>query len=209
MHQVHDILSVLLMVTINSSQKGFTIVELLIVIVVIAILAAITIVSYNNIQERTKTAAYNAAIDSWEKNIKLLYVDGVRLPDSTAYNCLGRAVTDFPNSSGFASGSCGLDATFSDTLMNNFTNKSQLPNGLLPSTKLTLTDTDGATTTVTGRGVAMFVSNASNGVATITFFWITPSSNGCSKGKDFVPQSVLSGSTVSKGSYCQYAFSVL
>ena len=35
-------------------QKGFTIVELLIVIVVIAILAAITIVAYNGIQARAK-----------------------------------------------------------------------------------------------------------------------------------------------------------
>ena len=33
-------------------QKGFTIVELLIVIVVIGILAAITVVAYNGIQER-------------------------------------------------------------------------------------------------------------------------------------------------------------
>ncbi len=39
-------------------SKGFTIVELLIVIVVIAILAAITIVSYNGIQNR----AYDATI---------------------------------------------------------------------------------------------------------------------------------------------------
>ena len=36
-----------------AKQKGFTIVELLIVIVVIAILAAITIVAYNGIQQRT------------------------------------------------------------------------------------------------------------------------------------------------------------
>ena len=33
-----------------AKQAGFTIVELLIVIVVIAILAAITIVAYNNVQ---------------------------------------------------------------------------------------------------------------------------------------------------------------
>tara|TARA_B100000378_G_scaffold251824_1_gene226767 strand:- start:15 stop:632 length:618 start_codon:yes stop_codon:yes gene_type:complete len=38
-------------------QKGFTIVELLIVIVVIAILAAITVVAYTGIQERTKNVA--------------------------------------------------------------------------------------------------------------------------------------------------------
>lgn len=40
------------------TQKGFTIVELLIVIVVIAILAAISIVAYNGIQARAKNAQY-------------------------------------------------------------------------------------------------------------------------------------------------------
>lgn len=38
-------------------DRGFTIVELLIVIVVIAILAAITIVAYNGIQSRSKNSA--------------------------------------------------------------------------------------------------------------------------------------------------------
>ena len=38
-------------------DRGFTIVELLIVIVVIGILAAITIVAYNGVQNRAKTAS--------------------------------------------------------------------------------------------------------------------------------------------------------
>lgn len=38
----------------NKNQQGFTIVELLIVIVVIAILAAITITAYNGIQQRSR-----------------------------------------------------------------------------------------------------------------------------------------------------------
>jgi len=42
-------------------KSGFTIVELLIVIVIIGILAAITIVSFNGIQDRAKTAAAQAA----------------------------------------------------------------------------------------------------------------------------------------------------
>jgi prepilin-type N-terminal cleavage/methylation domain-containing protein len=42
-------------------DRGFTIVELLIVIVVIAILAAITIVAYNGIQNRSKTTASASA----------------------------------------------------------------------------------------------------------------------------------------------------
>ncbi|MCC4268022.1 prepilin-type N-terminal cleavage/methylation domain-containing protein [Microbacterium schleiferi] len=45
----------------SSRGRGFTIVELLIVIVVIAILAAITIVAYNGIQDRAKASAAQAA----------------------------------------------------------------------------------------------------------------------------------------------------
>lgn len=39
----------------NQGKRGFTIVELLIVVVAIAILAAITIVSYTGITQRAKT----------------------------------------------------------------------------------------------------------------------------------------------------------
>lgn len=45
-------------------QSGFTIVELLIVIVVIAILAAITIVAYNGIQQRAVTSAVSADLSN-------------------------------------------------------------------------------------------------------------------------------------------------
>jgi prepilin-type N-terminal cleavage/methylation domain-containing protein len=45
---------------LKNSHKGFTIVELLIVVVVIAILAAITIVAYNGIQTRAKTSSLNS-----------------------------------------------------------------------------------------------------------------------------------------------------
>lgn len=48
-------------------SKGFTIVELLIVIVVIAILAAITIVAYNGIQQRAKTSAAQSASETTQK----------------------------------------------------------------------------------------------------------------------------------------------
>ena len=50
-------------------QRGFTIVELLIVVVVIAILAAITIVSYNGIQNRAKASAAQTAAEQAGKKL--------------------------------------------------------------------------------------------------------------------------------------------
>ncbi len=51
------------------NRRGFTIVELLIVIVVIAILAAITIVAYNGIQNRAKQSAAQSALSQANKKI--------------------------------------------------------------------------------------------------------------------------------------------
>jgi len=63
------------MILKNTKQlnKGFTIVELLIVIVVIGILAAITMVSYNGIQNRSKTAAGQQLANSVSKKVQAYY----------------------------------------------------------------------------------------------------------------------------------------
>ncbi len=53
----------------EQKQTGFTIVELLIVIVVIAILAAITIVSYNGIQASATDARIKSAVSQVEKAV--------------------------------------------------------------------------------------------------------------------------------------------
>jgi prepilin-type N-terminal cleavage/methylation domain-containing protein len=57
------------------SSKAFTLVELLIVIVVIAILAAISVVAYNGIQERARGAAVSSALSQAAKKIALWQVD--------------------------------------------------------------------------------------------------------------------------------------
>ena len=59
----------------KQKQAGFTIVELLIVIVVIGILAAITIVAYNGIQQRGRDAQRKSDIAQIAKAMKLYAVD--------------------------------------------------------------------------------------------------------------------------------------
>lgn len=55
----------------NVRYRGFTIVELLIVIVVIAILAAISIVAYNGIQNRANDAAVQSDLTNIAKKFEL------------------------------------------------------------------------------------------------------------------------------------------
>ena len=51
----------------KNKQFGFTIVELLIVIVIIGILAAITVVAYNGIQNRANNTKTQQAVAAYAK----------------------------------------------------------------------------------------------------------------------------------------------
>ena len=59
----------------SQQERGFTIVELLIVVVVIAILAAITIVSYNGITSRANQSAAKASAATVQKKAELYNSD--------------------------------------------------------------------------------------------------------------------------------------
>ena len=66
-----------------SKQIGFTIVELLIVIVVIGILAAITIVAYNGIQQRARDAQRAQDVKTIAKALEMYYLDNDTFPNSS------------------------------------------------------------------------------------------------------------------------------
>ncbi len=61
-------------------QKGFTIVELLIVVIVVGILAAITIVAFNGIQGRAKFTKINSELIAMRESIELYYIDNGTYP---------------------------------------------------------------------------------------------------------------------------------
>lgn len=78
---------------LETSRKGFTIVELLIVIVVIAILATISIVAYTGIQDRARTSSAQTAASNSIKKIELYYVDYGSYPSAPSI-LTGAAATD-------------------------------------------------------------------------------------------------------------------
>lgn len=73
----------------RKSASGFTIVELLIVIVVIGVLAAITIVAFNGIQDRARTEKINSDLAMLSKAIQSARI----LEDGTLYDITGSLVT--------------------------------------------------------------------------------------------------------------------
>jgi len=77
-----------------STNRGFTIVELLVVIVVIGILAAITIVAYTGISQRAKEASLKSDLDNSSKLIKLFQVTESSSNYPTANVCPTPGVTE-------------------------------------------------------------------------------------------------------------------
>lgn len=112
----------------HTATAGFTIVELAIVTVVIGILATITIVSYNGIQDRATNSQILSAVGQWESILRTYQAINTSstasgLPVSD-YNCLANASSNFPASTGLAAsecihgypGSASFSAVYSSTL---------------------------------------------------------------------------------------------
>lgn len=76
----------------NRAGSAFTIVELLIVIVIIAILASITIIAFNGTQQRAIQASLQADTDKARKKILLYHAENSTYP--TAINCTNPTATE-------------------------------------------------------------------------------------------------------------------
>ncbi|HWT40842.1 MAG TPA: prepilin-type N-terminal cleavage/methylation domain-containing protein [Dongiaceae bacterium] len=175
-------------------QAGFTIVELLIVVVVIAILAAITIVAYSGVQQHAKNTAIVATADAWEKAVRLSGVNGETPP--VAGTCLGKS-NDYPAADGFAANECILvdgsnsgvlysDAAFSGWVLTT------RPVGRLPVVTYNLSGT-----ILKGRGIWVFSHDIPS--RTIVLAWIAQLDGACARG---VPATTpITGSVA--GGYCK------
>lgn len=84
--------------------RGFTLVELLITIVVIAILAAISVVAYNGIQKRAQTAAIVSTVRAYAGIFEMYAATHGKFPPAN-WQCIGGA-EGLPAEDGYAAGYC-------------------------------------------------------------------------------------------------------
>ena len=126
------------------TKSGFTIVELLIVIVVIAILAAISVVAFNGIQARAQNTNRLTELNAWNKLFALYkgtYGSYPR-PDSTTFGqykygfCLGIGYPGQTNLTTGVGGKCHDNTAPVNLALNTELKKvSSLPSGIRTPTK--------------------------------------------------------------------------
>lgn len=111
----------------HTQKSGFTIVELLIVIVVIGILAAITIVAFNGVQARAKNQQTATTVASYYKALKLYAVDNSSLPGNSG--CLGTPEFYASNPCYIGSSTHTYSSALSDALSPYIKDSASLPAG--------------------------------------------------------------------------------
>ena len=93
--------------TMKLNRRGFTIVELLIVIVVISILSAVAVVAFNGVQDKAYSSKVISAVDTYSKALKMYHIQNGRFPSygTTWGACLGGAA-QYPATALFPAGAC-------------------------------------------------------------------------------------------------------
>lgn len=163
-------------------SHGFTIVELLIVVVVIAILAAITIVAYNGITRKAQATAYVAAADTVEKQVRIMMETSP--PAGPVATCLGDA-SDFPARDGFAKDECiyveqngqhtSIGYNFSEPSMTAI--RTAYPSILTPRNLAPADTADYYGSKYHGRGIYVVAMQSF-----IQIWWVSPDASACGRG---------------------------
>lgn len=129
-------------------KQGFTIVELLIVIVVIAILAAITVVAFNGVQDRSQDSRMRSGVNQLEKAIRMWATQTGELPRGGWSSTTTWTVVNGSGESNCADGTGGwvFSGAYACSLEDMLASKQLLPSGFtrkLPKNTI-YNDTDGA-----------------------------------------------------------------
>lgn len=170
----------------STKQTGFTIVELLIVIVVIGILAAITIVAYNGVQQKARNTQTQLAMASYAKAVLLYGQDKGVYPTPAYFTCLGDEYTAAVKCDATA------DLSYTATLYNLI--KPYLNNGSQPRPALT---------DVNGRRGGFYHSNG----ATYYLFFMQEGVSACPAIGGTSRE--LGDSSVAGGMWCRASFPAL
>ncbi len=135
----------------HKTKSGFTIVELLIVIVVIAILAAISVVAYTGIQQRASNTVRIAAAKDWMKAIEEYIAANQAYPAALSIYCIGESnITDLD-------GDPDVDCGTSNNVKHNSTTNTAAFNDAIKTIRSSLPDFPGepvqVSSTFTGSGM--------------------------------------------------------
>jgi len=146
----------------TANQKGFTIVELLVVIVVIGILAAITIVSYSGVTTRANTTASQSNATSVRKVIETFYAD---------------------NGTNAGNGSWPTDAAAVNTYSGTATALVKLPSGVTLSAGTVALSASNGKTVITYKPLTTAANGGcigywNFGTSTLNFFYVGSATTG-------------------------------
>lgn len=96
----------------KKTSSGFTLVELIIVIVVIAILASITIVSYNGVTQRANIARAQTTLKQAQQYIELHQIEHNEYPDNLSGSSISSDVMYFKVDPGYCASMQANDETY-------------------------------------------------------------------------------------------------
>lgn len=178
-------------------RKGFTIVEIIVVVVIISILASIAIATYRGVQDRAKNSQTVNAAEQWLKALQIYQARNGGLP--TVNSCLGANY----NYNADNTGTSGVGQCRQDNSTVGVTTNSTFMTAIQPF--ITGNPTPAMTTAVNNttywyRGLYYYIGGGN--MARIDFV-LTPASGGCPDRLADIPNNTAG--TTSDGNYvCTY-----